>query len=70
MQRTEVKSSSVVSIGYDPRALILEVEFRSGRIYRYFDVSEYTHQMLMNAPSHGGFLTDNIRYTHRYQRVV
>jgi len=34
MKRTRVESSLVVSIGYDPKKEVLELEFTSGSIYR------------------------------------
>lgn len=38
MERVPQSSSSVVSLGYDPAAKLLEVEFRGGRVYQYADV--------------------------------
>jgi hypothetical protein len=34
MDRIPVSSSSIVSIGYDPDSLTLEIEFKSGAVYR------------------------------------
>ena len=47
MRRTPVNSSNLVSVGYDPRSLTLEVEFHGGSVYHYFDVAEFEHQELM-----------------------
>lgn len=35
MERREIESEPIRSIGYDARAEILEIEFRTGRVYRY-----------------------------------
>ncbi|MFA4975760.1 MAG: KTSC domain-containing protein [Candidatus Paceibacterota bacterium] len=69
MNRTQVNSSNIQSIGYDPQSAILEVEFTSGDIYQYFDIPAYLHQQFLNSSSHGQFLNDNIRYNYRYQKT-
>ena len=65
MDRTPVKSSNVVSVGYDPTAKRLEVEFRGGGIYHYHDVSPETHRELMAAKSIGGHVHGQIKGKHR-----
>ncbi|MDP3899988.1 MAG: KTSC domain-containing protein [bacterium] len=69
MYRTPVSSSNICSIGYDSALSILEVEFTSGDVYQYFDVSENLYQQFFNTSSHGQFLNDHIRYNYRYQKV-
>jgi len=69
MQRTSIFSSNISSIGYDIQSAILEVEFSSGEIYQYFNVSEYLYNNLMSASSKGQFLNDYIKYNHRYQKI-
>jgi hypothetical protein len=69
MLRTVVDSSSVRSVNYDRTARILEVEFRHGSIYRYFDVPAAEHADLMRAPSLGRYLSDRIRDRYRYERL-
>lgn len=69
MHRTQVNSSNIQSIGYDPQSAVLEVEFTSGDIYQYFDIPEYLYQQFLQASSHGQFLNDNIRYNYRYQKT-
>lgn len=69
MERQQVFSSNIASIGYDPESETLEVEFLSGGVYQYFDVPESIHDELMNAGSHGGFLAHNIKGRFRYERV-
>ena len=38
MQRNNVISSSIASIGYEPQGQLLEIEFTRGAIYQYFDI--------------------------------
>jgi KTSC domain len=54
--RTPVVSSCIASIGYAEETRILEVEFRSGAVYRYFLVPGGIHAALMAAASKGAYL--------------
>jgi hypothetical protein len=68
MTRVRVSSSNLASIGYDPDNQILEVEFRNGGVYQYFDVPEHVHRDLMAASSHGryfGVYVKNAGYRFR-----
>ena len=69
MNRTPVSSSNVTSVGYDPNTLTLEVEFKDGTVYQYFDVPETVYQELMRASSVGQFMHTNIRNNYRYVKV-
>lgn len=68
MQRTPVVSSGVASVGYDPVTLVLEVEFKNGKVYRYQQVPRAAHRLLMQAPSIGRFLNEQIipRFTAEF----
>lgn len=68
-QRAPVSSSSIASIGYDARAKTLEVEFNSGRVYRYYDVPQTVHYELVSASSIGGYFNANIRPNYPYERL-
>lgn len=61
MKRNPVDSSSVISVGYNAGTMILEIEFVSGKVYRYFDVPNSVHANLMNAESKGRFFNAHIR---------
>lgn len=54
MRRRAVSSSNVASIGWEDGTL--EVEFRSGAVYRYDDVPEQDFVDLLRAPSIGRYL--------------
>lgn len=70
MQRIQVTSSNIKSIGYDSLSAVLEVEFiASGDVYQYFNVPEYLFQQFLNTYSHGQFFDDNIKYNYRYKKV-
>jgi hypothetical protein len=61
MQRKLVMSSELHSIGYDPAGQILEVEFRTGGIYRYLGVPQGSYDALMAATSKGRFFNTQIK---------
>jgi len=61
MHRESVLSSSLSEVGYDPPSQTLEIEFVTGRVYRYFDVPRDVHSDLMAAPSKGQFFNRRIR---------
>lgn len=67
--RMPVESSSLASIGYDPASRTLDIEFRKGSVYRYFEVLPSVYESLMQAPSKGRFFVAEIRDRFRYARV-
>ena len=69
MKRTAVDSSLLLSAGYDAKKQVLELEFDSGRIYQYEDVSPSEHKGLMEADSHGRYFLANIKGAYSYQRL-
>jgi len=70
MKRQQVESSNLASIGYDAKNEILEVEFKHGGVYQYFDVPESIYDDLMNASSHGQFFDKNIKKAgYKFQKV-
>lgn len=69
MERYQVASSNVASIGFDEATQTLEVEFLNGTVYQYYNVSEYMYQQLTHAPSKGRFLNTYIKNAFPYSRV-
>ena len=69
MNRTPVTSSNVASIGYDPKSMLLEVEFKNGSIYQYFDVPENEYLNVISAESIGRYLNQNIKNNYRYCKI-
>lgn len=69
MNRQSVSSSNIASVGYDETSQTLEIEFNSGGIYEYYNVSETVYQELLNAPSVGSYFAYRIRNTYGYSQV-
>lgn len=69
MNRQAVVSSNVISVGYDEVSAVLEVEFKGGIVYQYFDVAPGHFSGMLGAASPGGYLNDNIKPYCRYIRM-
>jgi non-canonical purine NTP pyrophosphatase (RdgB/HAM1 family) len=70
MQRIPVQSSDLVAVGYDDISQTLEIEFKEGRIYQYFEVPRDIHKGLLRAESPGTYFFSHINAYFRYRRVV
>ena len=66
---TAVESSMLTSVAYSPDTT-LELEFRSGAIYRYFAVPPTVFQGRIAAASKGAYFNRNVRNRFRYQRLA
>jgi hypothetical protein len=62
-------SSVIRSFTYDPAARRLDIEFVSGRHYRYLDVPARIAAALHRAASRGGFFNRRIRDRYRFVRA-
>jgi hypothetical protein len=49
--------------------MTLEVQFRNGSVYQYFDAPSSVYQELMSAQSVGTYLSQNIKGSYRYARI-
>lgn len=67
--RVAVTSRSLSSVLFRKSSRTLEVEFRSGAIYRYHQVPEKTYADLLRATSKGRYFSTRIRGKHQFERV-
>jgi hypothetical protein len=70
MKMNTVESATLAAIGYDDTRGILQLEFRSRAIYRYFDVPAPVHEGLVAASSKGRYFNGAIRGKYRYLPAV
>ena len=61
MRREPVSSSVIASVGYSADENLLEVEFRTGRVYTYHRVPPSVYAGLRAARSVGRYFNDRIR---------
>lgn len=69
MERKRVNSGSIRSVGYDPKAQLLEVEFTNGSIVQYERVSPEVHRRFLAAPSATSYFRDQIEESYTARRV-
>lgn len=69
IDRVAVASSSLVSIGFAREARTLEIEFRSGAIYRYLGVPAKVFAEFQKAESKGRYFAESIRGKYDFQRI-
>jgi len=62
-----LRSRAVISAGYDEQTLELELEFRSGHVYRYENVPPSVFEWLLRIENKGGFVRRMVqgRYVER-----
>jgi hypothetical protein len=70
MRITDVESTTLAVVAYDEARELLQLEFRSRTVYRYFDVPARVHEDLLRAPSQGRYFNAEIRGRFRYARVA
>ena len=69
MIREAVASSTIVAIGYDEPSQTLEVEFKTGAVYQYYNVAQALADQLMQSGSKGQFLAYQIKNVYPYSRI-
>jgi hypothetical protein len=63
-----LKSSHIVSTGYNPSSQILYIKFTGNNVYKYHDVPQSIYEAFLAAPSHGKFANKNIYRHFKFHR--
>ena len=69
MQRKPVNSSNILSIGYDQKNKILEIEFKNNAVWHYSPVEFSVFDGLKNAMSVGKYFFAHIRGKYSESRI-
>ena len=69
MDRIQLPSRSLAWAQYHPRRRWLDIEFRTGKLYRYFNVPLRCYQQLLASESKGRYFNANIRNSFPYQEL-
>lgn len=69
MDRKNIESSMIRSIGYDANSSTLEIEFNSGAVWQYFDFPESQWYEFEAAESQGKFFHREIKNQYSESRV-
>lgn len=67
MRRKSVVSSNIDSIGYENGTL--EVAFKSGAVWQYFDVPQNIYNDMMDATSIGSYFSKLIRPIFKAEKI-
>ncbi len=67
--RAAVESSSIASVGYKRTSKLLEIEFRSGAIYRYREVPKSVFTAFRAARSKGHFFSTQVRGKYAFDKL-
>ena len=70
MEWLTIDSKMLASVAYDPEKQILYLRFRTGDVYRYFDLPAEDYRKFLNAESRGKYFLANIRDQFRYERMA
>lgn len=67
MERVNVSSSNIKSIGY--LLSVLEIEFKNRSIYQYRNVPENIYRSLMSSSSKGTYFSENIKDNYSCSKI-
>lgn len=69
IQREDVRSTSLRSVGYHRALRVMEIEFRSGSLYRYRHVPVSAYEALIQAKSKGRHFSEQMRGHYEVRRM-
>lgn len=69
MERQEVKSSQIKSVGHDPSTNMMEIEFNGGAIYQYSNVDQEEFDTFLKSESIGKHFGATFKNDARYPFV-
>jgi hypothetical protein len=69
MNRDYIESSTIASAGYESSSLTLEVEFKNGSLYQYYDVPQSTYDEFTASASKGSYLNNVIKKQFRCAKL-
>ena len=68
MRKKTVQSTAIASVGFTTNHT-LEVRFKTGGTYRYFNVPQETVEQMLSSDSIGSFFAQNISGNFRSRKV-
>lgn len=69
MPRVDLQSTSLNAATYQDQSGLLELEFRSGAIYRYIGVPVHVYQELVLSESKGRYFNQHIRNRFPFTKI-
>ena len=68
-QTKALESSNIAEFSYDPRSLILDIRFKTGTHYNYFDVPQDLYVRFAASTSKGSFFALQIKDRFKFKRL-
>ena len=69
MEHRAVSSSTISSIAYDTNDSTLQIRFRRGGVFNFFNVPDHVWRGLMTAHSHGQYFHSHIRDRYDCRKI-
>jgi len=69
MECVHIDASSLQEVRYDNDRAIMEIDFKNGSTYQYFDVPRQAFDGLVSAESKGKYAAANIYKLFRQQKI-
>lgn len=69
MNRRPVDSNIIKSVGYDSNNMILEIEFKTDKVYQYYSVPVHVYTELMQSTSIGTYFSRNVKNSFTYKAM-
>ena len=69
MDRQYIESTMIASIGFDETACVLEIEFKNGVVWQYYDVPESEWYSFKASDSKGSYFHTNIKDKYSGNRI-
>ena len=69
MDRIDVVSKNLKSVGYESDIQTLEIEFHYPGVYQYYGVPANVFNGLLSASSKDGYYRDHIENKYRYRQL-
>lgn len=66
---TDAQSSQIREISYAPENSQMQITFKGGSQYRYFDVHQSVFDRALEAPSIGSFFASYIKHNHKFEKI-
>jgi hypothetical protein len=66
---TSLESSTIYKMSYDEERYILEIQFQSREIYKYFHVPQFVWEKFKSADSFGQFFNRHIKNNYPFERL-
>ncbi len=69
MKRIKIESDCIISIGYNETSRTLEVEYKNGSVYQYFDIGVEVYNRIKNERLHSEYFREEVVPNYEYEKI-